>query len=710
MTQGHATASQHKQAAHQGQGEGMSCLKIADLKSMAHALRLLSVDAIEAAKSGHPGLPLGMADVATVLWAEFLNVSPTNPAWPNRDRFVLSAGHGSMLLYALLHLGGFGLPLAQLKQFRVLGSQTPGHPEYGETPGVDVTTGPLAQGFAHAVGMALSEAMLRAEAGADLMDHFTYVVAGDGCLMEGLSSEAASFAGHMKLARLVVLFDDNKISIDGPTSLATSDDHAKRFEGMGWQVLTCDGHDMDAIRQALQAARADTRRPSFIRCETTIGYGAPTKQGTAAVHGAPLGGDEARAARATFGYKDAALFEVKSDVRDLWQKAVAQRGQKREAAWQKACDKKLQSDPSTTQSFLERLQNQHPKNWTSAFDQACKAVFAAPKADEAPPSEATRVSFGKALEALQKALPGLVGGSADLTPSNNTKTKAMKAVAAPDYVGDYIHFGVREHLMGAALNGMVLHGGLVPYGGTFLAFSDYMRPAIRLAALMKIPTLYIFTHDSVGLGEDGPTHQPIEHLWGLRDIPNLSLFRPADACEVQECLKAALLKRDGPSALILSRQKVAPVRAIADPKGQLQDACLKGGYVLKDALGPYQVTLWATGSEVSLALLVQQALEAQGVGARLVSVPCLELLAQQSSLYRRTLYQGEAEGEAGTLPLQVSLEAGVTRPWAAYLGKGALHFGINRFGASGKGDAVMHALGLEPKAIANSILQRLQKA
>ena len=567
-------------------------MKLSDqtLKRMASAVRMLSADAVEKAQSGHPGLPLGMADVAAVLWGEFLNVAPLDPSWSDRDRFVLSAGHGSMLLYSLLHMSGFDVTQEDLGRFRKLGSKTPGHPEYGETPGVEVTTGPLAQGFAHGVGMALAEALLRKEFGPELCDHWTYVMVGDGCLMEGLSQEALSFAGHQKLSKLIVLFDDNQITIDGPTSLATSEDHAKRFEAAGWHVHSLDGHCFNDIREGLVAARNDQTRPSVLICRTMIGKGAPSKQGTAAAHGAPLGTRDLEALRCALGFEGRAPFDVSQDDRTLWS-IVGTRGHAAQTAWQS----RVEAHPNA-KAFKARVTRTLPDHWLEDFQKTWKDVSLSD-------AKATRQWSSVVLEHLCPHIPGFLGGSADLSPSNNTRAASMDAVQAGT-LGQYVHYGVREHFMAAAMGGLVLHGGFIPYGGTFLAFSDYMRPAVRLSALMSIPVVYVLTHDSIGLGEDGPTHQPVEHIESLRLIPGLQVFRPADGVETAECWVTALQSKK-PSALLLSRQKVESVRKDFD----LENTTGRGAYILKEAQNTHVVTLFATGSEVSLAIQVQGMLE-----------------------------------------------------------------------------------------------------
>ncbi|MFP3920323.1 MAG: transketolase [Dichotomicrobium sp.] len=637
-------------------------------RDMANAIRALSMDAVQAANSGHPGMPMGMADVATVLFTRFLKFDPANPDWPDRDRFLLSAGHGSMLLYSLLYLTGYpGMDIDQLRNFRQLGSHTAGHPEYGDAPGIETTTGPLGQGLANGVGMALAERLLNARHGDAIMDHFTYVLAGDGCLMEGISQEVISLAGHLKLGRLVVLFDDNHISIDGPTDLAVSDDQLARFAASGWHVTRIDGHDPDAIAGALEAARAETGRPSLIACRTVIGYGAPNKQGTADTHGAPLGDDEVAATREAIGWSHPP-FEVPEDVLAAWRETGA-RGHAAFQAWQQAAN---------DLSAVERSRLGDPIDAAARADIAgvireCKAAFS-----DGGEKLATRKSSQQVLEALVPAVPALIGGSADLTGSNGTKTKQHRDVSAEDFSANYIHYGVREHGMAAAMNGMALHGGLVPYGGSFLTFTDYCRPSIRLSALMGVRVIYVMTHDSIGLGEDGPTHQPIEHLAALRAMPNLHVFRPADSVECAEVWELALGEATTPSILALSRQGLPLLRRTHDDA----NLCARGAYVLREADGERDVTLLATGSEVGLACDAADALAKDGIRAAVVSMPCWELFRAQPADYR--------EGVLGTAP-RVGVEAAVMLGWHEWLGEGGRFVGMDGFGASAPaGDLYAH--------------------
>ena len=582
------------------------------LRQMANAVRALAMDAVEQANSGHPGMPLGMADVATVLFTRFLKFDAGAPRWADRDRFVLSAGHGSMLLYALAYLIGHeDMGIDQIKNFRQMGSRTAGHPEYGLATCIETTTGPLGQGMANAVGMALAERMLAARFGGALVNHHTYVIAGDGCLMEGISHEAISLAGHLKLGKLIVLFDDNGITIDGATEIAVSDDQQARFRACGWDVRGVDGHDAEAVAAAIEAAHA-TDMPSLIACRTTIGFGAPNKQGTSATHGAPLGAEEIAATREALGW-ESPPFEIPDPILTAWRKAGS-RGQTERKAW----NARLAGD-ANGDALVRRISGELTEGWEAALG-ALKETLAA----EAP-KWATRKSSYEVLEVLTAALPEMVGGSADLTGSNLTLTKSQTPVTGDDFSGSYIYYGVREHAMAAAMNGIVLHGGFVPYGGTFLIFTDYCRNAIRLSAMMKQRVVYVMTHDSIGLGEDGPTHQPVEHLASLRAIPNLYVMRPADAMETAECWEIALKRDDGPSVLALSRQGLPALRKEAAAK----NLCARGGYILVEAEGKPRATLIASGSEVKIALAARDALQTDGVPARVVSLPCWEAFDAQ---------------------------------------------------------------------------------
>ena len=655
---------------------------------MANAIRALAMDAVEQAKSGHPGMPMGTADIATVLFTRFLKFDPADPAWPDRDRFVLSAGHGSMLLYALLYLTGYpAMTLDQIKRFRQLGSITPGHPEYGHTPGVETTTGPLGQGLANAVGMAIAERHMAAMFGDKLVDHKTYVIASDGDLMEGISHEAIALAGHLKLNKLIVLFDDNGISIDGPLSLADSVDQVKRFQACGWNAWHIDGHDPQAIAAALEKAQASDK-PVLIACKTQIGYGAPGKAGKASAHGSPLGAEEIAGARGALGWEHAP-FEVPDDVLDEWRTAGA-RGKTAHAAW----SKRLASlEPAARGEFERRMKGDVSKQALAEAVRKVKEQLAA-----APKDIATRASSEFALEALIPALPEMIGGSADLTGSNNTRTKSMKVLSAADFAGRFVHYGVREHGMAAAMNGMALHGGIVPYSGTFLVFSDYCRPAIRLAALMGIRVIHVMTHDSIGLGEDGPTHQPVEHLAAQRAIPNLQVFRPADAVETAECWHLALENRDRPSVLALTRQNVPQLRGAYEAENR----CAAGAYEISAAAGKAEVSLFATGSEVSIAVEAQKLLAAEGVPARVVSVPCFELLAQQAEAARRAVI--------GTAKVNVGVEAAVRQGWDAIIGSGGAFIGMSSFGASAPYKDLYKQFGVTAEAVAAAALRALGKA
>ena len=644
-------------------------------RDMANAIRALAMDAVEAAKSGHPGMPMGMADVAAVLFGEVMKFDAAAPRWPARDRFVLSAGHGSMLLYALLHLTGYpGMTIEELKNFRQLGAKTAGHPEYGHAEGIETTTGPLGQGLANAVGMAIAERIWNARHG-ELFDNRTYVIAGDGCLMEGISQEAITLAGHLGLGRLIVLFDDNGISIDGPTSLSTSEDQLTRFKAAGWNTLAIDGHDMAAIRKALATAKADDSKPWLIACKTVIGYGAPKKAGTAATHGSPLGAEEILGAREKLGWPHAP-FDIPADVLRAWRAAGA-RGRAAREAWEQRWTK---VDAAAREAF------EHPAAARAgAVNEAIEKLRQAAATDTA--ERATRVWSERALEALVAAQPALIGGSADLTGSNNTKAKAQKPITKGDFSGSYLYYGIREHGMAAAMNGMALYGGLIPYGGTFLVFSDYCRPAIRLAALMRQRVAYVFTHDSIGLGEDGPTHQPVEHLAALRAIPNLNVFRPADGVETAECWALAVAPGDTPSVLALTRQNVPNLRK--EPLGDNLTA--KGGYVLREAAGGKRaVTLIATGSEVGIAVKAADLLAAKGVAAAIVSLPSFELFRKQDAAYRKAVL--------GDVP-RIGIEAAVAQGWSEWLRPDDAFVGMSDFGASAPGGKLFPHFGLTAERV-----------
>jgi transketolase len=653
---------------------------------MANAIRALAMDAVEQAKSGHPGLPMGAADIATVLFTQVLKFDPADPTWPDRDRFVLSAGHGSMLVYALLHLVGYeAVTLDQIKKFRQIGSLTPGHPENFITPGIETTTGPLGQGLGNAVGMAIAERHLAAEYSDDVVNHSTYVLASDGDLMEGISHEAIALAGHLKLRKLVVLFDDNGISIDGPLTLSDSVDQVKRFEAAGWNASRIDGHDPQAIAAAIEKAKTSDK-PTMIACKTTIGYGAPTKAGKASSHGSPLGADEIKGAREKLGWSDAP-FQIPAEVLTQW-RAAGQRSKAARAAW----DKRLAALPTDKRSEFERRMRGDLPGALNAAVRAVKENLA-----KEPKEIASRTACEFALESLIPAVPEMIGGSADLTGSNNTRTKSMKAMSASDYSGRFIHYGIREHGMAAAMNGMTLHGGIIPYSGTFLAFSDYCRPSIRLAALMGERVIHIMTHDSIGLGEDGPTHQPVEHLAALRAIPNLNVFRPCDAVETVECWQLALEGRETPSVMALTRQNLPQLRRTLDERNK----CVAGAYEISPAQGKAQVSIFATGSEVSIAVEGQKLLAAQGIAARVVSVPCFELFLAQPDESRRAVI--------GDAPVKIGVEAAVRMGWDAIIGSDGSFVGMTGFGASGPYKELYKHFGITPEKIAEAALSKLGK-
>lgn len=650
--------------------------------AMANAIRVLAMDAVEQAKSGHPGMPMGMADVATVLFSKFLTFDAADPDWFDRDRFVLSAGHGSMLLYALLYLNGYpGMTIEQIRNFRQMNSLTPGHPEVGHTPGVETTTGPLGQGLSTAVGMALAERHLAARFGRDLVDHWTYVIASDGDLMEGVSHEAAALAGHQKLERLIVLYDDNQISIDGSTSLSMSSHEQGRFQAYGWHVIAVDGHDPEQIEAALDEALG-TSKPSLIACRTQIGRGSPGKVGTAGVHGAPLGADEIEATRKALAW-DHSPFEIPAPILDAWREVGGRQAEARQA-WQARLEASSVKD-----DFLAAMDGKAARDLDGVLrDYKTTLASQAPK-------WATRKASQEALEVFVPAVPELVGGSADLTGSNLTKTKSMTAQTADEPDGRYLHYGVREHAMASAMNGMALHKGIIPYGGTFLVFTDYCRPAIRLAALMGIRVIYVMTHDSIGLGEDGPTHQPVEHLASLRAIPNLHVFRPADAVETAECWALAIAREDGPSLLSLTRQGLPTVCA-----GSEENRSAKGAYILADAEGQRDVTLIATGSEVEIALAARDDLGAQGIAAAVVSMPCQELFDQQDVVYRSSVL--------GDAP-RVAIEAASTYGWGRYVGDEANVIGMRSFGASAPYEELYEHFGITADAIIERVQQQLNR-
>jgi len=649
-------------------------------RRMADAIRALAIDAVEAAKSGHPGMPMGMADVATTLWSRFQKFDAADPRWPDRDRFVLSNGHGSMLLYALIHLTGHaGMEIADLKNFRQLHSPCAGHPEYGGHPAIETTTGPLGQGLATAVGMALGERLMAARFGKSLVDHRTWVMAGDGCLMEGVSHEAIGLAGHLKLNKLTVLFDDNAITIDGATGLSTTEDQLKRFTAAGWAVRKVDGHDPAQIAAALSFAIRSTK-PTLIACKTIIGLGAPTKAGTAGVHGSPLGAAEAAGAKAALGWHEPP-FSVPADIAERWH-AAGTRG----AATRRGWLKRLARHPQR-QEFERVMAGKLPENFHEAVA-ALRADIA-----EAKPKIATRQSSQKVLEALVPAIPELLGGSADLTGSNLTHVKGMAYVTPGNFAGRYVHYGIREHGMAAAMNGLALHGGVIPYGGTFFVFTDYMRPALRLAALMRLRVIHVLTHDSIGLGEDGPTHQPVEHLAALRAMPNAAVFRPADTMETVECWELALRKTDGPSMLVLTRQALPAQRT---DTGENRSA--RGGYVLAEAEGARVATVIATGSEVAIAMDARAALAAEGHQIAVVSLPCWELFAQQDDAYRAAVLGGAP---------RIGIEAAGAFGWDRWLGPDGVFIGMSGFGASAPAEALYKEFGITADAIVAAVKKKL---
>ncbi len=626
---------------------------------MANAIRFLSMDAVEKAKSGHPGLPMGAADIATVLFTGFVKHDPKNPQWPDRDRFVLSAGHGSMLVYSLLHLLGYeDITIGEIENFRQLGSKTAGHPEFGHVAGIETTTGPLGQGLANAVGMAIAERHLNAEYGDDLVDHHTYVLAGDGCLMEGISQEAIALAGHLNLNRLIVLFDDNGISIDGAVSLSDSTDQQARFAASGWNTLAIDGHDPDAIANAIETAKS-SEKPTMIACRTTIGFGAPGKAGTSKAHGSPLGDEEIAGARQALGW-ECKPFKIPSDILDEWRLAGLKHTKER-IGWEKRL---AAAETSTRSSFERRVMGELPGGFDAAIADYKKQLA------KDKPTVATRKSSEMALELINGVVPETVGGSADLTGSNNTKTSQTVPMNADDYSGRFIHYGIREHGMAAAMNGIALHGGVIPYSGTFLVFSDYCRPAMRLSSLMGLRVIYVMTHDSIGLGEDGPTHQPVEHFAALRAIPNHLVFRPADAVEVTECWELALKSNDAPSTLALTRQNLPTVRT----EYEEENICAYGAYELELGSDEAAVSIFASGSEIEIALAAREQLEAAGHPTRVVSVPCMELFERQDDEYKAAIL--------GNAQVNIAIEAGIRQGWDRFIGRNGIFIGMDSFGAS----------------------------
>lgn len=642
---------------------------------MANAIRFLSIDAIEKANSGHPGLPMGAADIATVLYTKFLAHDPKNPKWPNRDRFILSAGHGSMLLYSAMYLSGYeDITIDEIKNFRQLGAKTAGHPEYGHVNGIETTTGPLGQGIANAVGMALGERLMHARWGA-LFDHYTYVLAGDGCLMEGISQEAIAFAGHMKLNKLIVLWDDNHISIDGAIKISDNTDQCARFEACHWNTIKVDGHDQDAIAKAIKKAHGSDK-PTLIACKTTIGFGSPHKAGTNKVHGSPLGHEEVIETRKALGWTSEP-FVVPADILDSWRLAGLNAAKKRQE-WEKKLDA---LDANQRAEFDRLMRGDLPGDFDAVINEYKKHLAAE------QPKVATRKASEMALEVINGAISETIGGSADLTGSNNTKTSQTKSIVPEDFSGRYIHYGIREHAMGAIMNGLSLYGGIIPYSGTFLCFSDYARPAMRLSSLMGIRVIYVMTHDSIGLGEDGPTHQPVEHLASLRAIPNHLVFRPADVVETAECWQLALKSHKTPSTLVLTRQGLPTLRKSYEE----DNLCGLGAYELLTASDDAKVTIFASGSEVEIAVKARNVLENKGIPTRVVSVPCFELFEQQVESYRTALI--------GNAPVKIAIEAAIRQGWDRFIGSDGVFIGMHGFGASGPIDALYTHFGITIEAV-----------
>jgi len=657
-----------------------------------NTIRFLSVDAVQQANSGHPGMPMGAAPMAYVLWTKFLRHSPRNPGWPDRDRFVLSAGHGSMLIYSLLHLSGYDLSLDELKNFRQWGSKTPGHPEYGDTPGVETTTGPLGQGFAIGVGMAIAERHLAASfnrPGHEVIGHYTYGIVSDGDLMEGISHEAASLAGHLKLGKLIYLYDDNHISIEGKTDLAYTENRLQRFEAYGWHVQQVeDGNNLAAIEKALETARGVADRPSLIAVKTLIGYGSPNRQDTAKAHGEPLGDEERQLAKENLGWPQEPLFHIPAEALDNFRKCV-DRGLKIEQQWTATLRNYLKEYPAEGSALEKQLKGELPPGWDKDIP-----VFPAD-----PKGKATRVISGVVLNAIARNVPCLMGGSADLAPSNKTMIDNEKSFQAGSYDQRNIHFGVREFGMTAILNGMALHGGFIPYGGTFLIFSDYMRPAIRLACLMKQHVIYVLTHDSIGLGEDGPTHQPIEHLASLRAIPNLTVLRPADANETAEAWKFAVKNTKGPTVLALTRQSVPTLdRTFLGPAASLQ----RGAYILKDTAGTPDALILASGSEVKLALEAAEILAQETIAARVISMPSWELFEAQAQDYKDSILPENVH-------IRVAIEAGSTQGWHKYVGLNGVVVGLDHFGASAPIKDLFTHFGITAASVVQAVQRQLKR-
>jgi transketolase len=677
----------HPLAAPPLQGGGAAEIDLDKHRNMANAIRALAMDAVEKAQSGHPGMPMGMADVATVLFSRFLKFDPRLPDWPDRDRFVLSAGHGSMLIYALLYLLGYeDMTIEEIRNFRQLGSRTPGHPEYGFAAGVETTTGPLGQGLANAVGMAIAERHLAAQFGEALVDHRTYAVVSDGCLMEGISQEAISLAGHLRLARLTVLFDDNSVTIDGPLNLSDSTNQLARFAASGWHVIAIDGHDPAAISEALEAAQT-ADRPSFIACKTIIGYGAPGKQGSAGAHGAPLGADEVAAARRELGWEHEP-FDIPVDIRDAW-RIVGLQGCRERRSWQ---SRLKAADPELRAEFERRMAGDLPENLVEVLSNYKQVLC------DQPLAQATRSASQHVLEIINAVVPETIGGSADLTPSNNTRTNELQAMAPGSFAGRYIHYGIREHAMAAAMNGMAVHRGVIPYGGTFLTFSDYCRPSIRLAALMGVRVVFVMTHDSIGLGEDGPTHQPVEQIAALRAIPNLTVMRPADSVETAECWQLALESRHTPSVLALTRQKVPAIRT----RHYKENLCARGAYeIASSEKRRAEIVMFASGSEVQIALAAKSVLDIEGHAVRVVSVPSMELFFAQDETYRASVLGEEV--------VRIAIEAGVRMGWEAFIGRHGAFVGMTGFGASAPYEDVYRHFGITADAAVTAATLKLSQ-
>jgi transketolase len=656
-------------------------------KELANCIRALSMDSVENAKSGHPGMPMGMADVATVLFAEFLKFNPDDPQWLNRDRLILSAGHGSMLLYSLLYLTGYPeMTLDELKNFRQLNSKTPGHPEYKHTAGVETSTGPLGQGLANAVGIALAEKIHSSKLETDIIDHYTYVIVGDGCLMEGISHEAISFAGNLKLNKLIVLFDDNEITIDGNKGLSDSDNQLMRFKAAGWYTQEIDGHNHLQISKALHNAK-NSSLPSIIACKTIIAYGSPNKAGSAEAHGSCLGEKEVYAVKSSYGWDKIEHFYIPPHLLNTWRDI----GQKSISYYNKWVEK-LSKLSSSKQSMLKKIANHDfiPETLTSIIKQAKHQAFIN------KPTEASRKSSHNILELLTKSIPELIGGSADLTASNLTKTSSTIPVTRDDFNGRYIYYGVREHAMAAIMNGLSIYGGIIPYGGTFLVFSDYARPAIRLSALMELRVIYVLTHDSIGLGEDGPTHQPIEHLSSLRTIPNLLVMRPADAIETIECWEIAIKSTNAPSVIALSRQNLETVRAV----DSAENLSSKGAYIIAEFNNKLDVTIFASGSEVAIALSAKNILEQNKIGTRVVSVPCMELFDKQTSEYITNILCNDS--------IKVAVEAGISIGWDKYIGPHGIFIGMENFGASAPASKLFDHFNINTNNIVQRIITKIK--